>query len=52
MIPHPIPSGALGSYEGQVFVAEKIGLDSMELVDIPARANDEEFDDEDDNIYM
>lgn len=53
VIPRPSASGALGSYDGQVFIAEKIGLDAMELIDVPARdENHEEIEDEDDDIYM
>lgn len=41
MIPHPRADGQLGSYDGQVFVVEKIGLDVMPLIDNPRTDDDD-----------
>lgn len=41
-VPHPNADGRLGSYDGQVFIMEKMGLDVMTLLETPAEDGDDE----------
>ena len=41
-VPMVRPDGRLGSYDGQIFIVEKIGLDVMVLCERPANEEDEE----------
>ena len=42
VVPHPREDRQIGSYDGQVYIVEKLGLDVMEILERPAGDDDDE----------